>query len=79
MIGFTFSCATILSAVLVFSSGAVIPQALAQGVTQSIAITGGALPEGNGDFNFFNPPVLNVAGQGGVCWLSAEHQRRIRR
>ncbi len=57
MIRFAFCYATIVSAVLVFSSGAVIPQALAQGVTQSIAITGAAVPEGNGNFSDLFDPI----------------------
>lgn len=40
MLRFAFCCATIVSAVLVFSSGAVIPQALAQGVTQLLSHSG---------------------------------------
>ncbi len=51
-------------ALMICLLGAGTDQSLAQGVTTTIALTGDALPEGNGDFSFFeDPPVLNGAGQ----------------
>jgi T5SS/PEP-CTERM-associated repeat protein len=45
--------------------GAIAPRspALAQGITEIIAVTGNAAPDGNGTFSTFRAPVLNNAAQ----------------
>ncbi len=41
----------------------VAPQAIAQGASQLIAVSGEAAPDGNGTFDFLTTPLLNNAGQ----------------